>query len=412
MHMYFVYAEINLLGIMILMVFYVNQRHAGFYSLDDHLFNGVLLVTSFVLLLDAALWLLDGVVYPGGHVMLIALTSLSYVVNPMIAYIWILYCDLRIYSDARRMKTYALLYASPLLLNALMVVINLFVPLLFTIEPGNVYHRGSCFFIYLAVYYAYLIWSSVIVLRKITHCDSPTERRDFLYMLLFAIPPFIGGALQTVFYGTSFAWPFTVISIVIVYTNVLNRQISTDSLTGLNNRRTLQRYLEQKITSADAGSSLFLVMLDCDDFKWVNDAFGHAAGDRALVQISEILKTICRHQDCFLARLGGDEFVIVGEEKGGFQLEWLEAEIEARISHANQACTEPYCLSISSGSARFSPSGPCTADALLIAADRCMYRAKAQRKAAKETKKAQSNQAVSDAPSPLPHAGEAVRTDM
>jgi len=79
------YAELDLFGLIILFLFYMNQRQSGCYSQDDQLINAVLLVGMAVLLLDGTLWLLDGVVYPGGHAVLVTLTTVSYIINPSIA---------------------------------------------------------------------------------------------------------------------------------------------------------------------------------------------------------------------------------------------------------------------------------------------------------------------------------------
>ncbi len=80
---------------------------------------------------------------------------------------------------------------------------------------------------------------------------------------------------------------------------------NTDYLTGLHNRRDLMHYLEDLYNRAD----VTLIMTDLDNFKHVNDTYGHEAGDRALVMAAEMMKT-CFKED-FIARMGGDEFLIV-----------------------------------------------------------------------------------------------------
>ena len=117
------------------------------------------------------------------------------------------------------------------------------------------------------------------------------------------------------------------------------RQASmTDALTGLNNRRYLYEYLESQVANlhrhfsrlegqADAAevirreASLFFLMIDLDGFKKINDTYGHAAGDRALVQVRDVLRTSTRESDIII-RWGGDEFLIVGQSEGldGVQL--------------------------------------------------------------------------------------------
>ncbi|MDE6530620.1 MAG: GGDEF domain-containing protein, partial [Lachnospiraceae bacterium] len=80
---------------------------------------------------------------------------------------------------------------------------------------------------------------------------------------------------------------------------------TTDFLTGLNNRRSLFRHLDEKKSCRQ----MTVITLDLDNFKLVNDMYGHKEGDRALVETSRLLKE-CFPED-FIARLGGDEFIVV-----------------------------------------------------------------------------------------------------
>ncbi len=378
------YAEIDLIGMIILLLFFLNQRRSGCFALDDRIFNSVLLIGSIVLFLDGVLWLLDGVIYPGGKEIFFFLTSASFIINPSIACLWVFYCDLRVYNDERGLRRRAPLYCFPLILNVALVIVNCFSPMAFSIDEANHYHRESLFLIYFIVFYVYLVGAIVLLMRKWKHYESPAERHDMIYMMLFSVPPILGGIVQGLIYGTSFMLPCTIISFVVVYINVLSRQISTDALTGLNNRRMLKRYLDMETTSADANSSLFLIMLDMDNFKQINDTYGHAAGDRALTQIADILKSLCDPRSCFLSRLGGDEFTIVGKDQDSQVLESLLAGIEESVASFNISSAEPYQLSVSAGIARFKQKHTDTTDTLLIAADRSMYRVKADKKQASQ----------------------------
>lgn len=140
-------------------------------------------------------------------------------------------------------------------------------------------------------------------------------------------------------------WAYTIYALVILvivatYVIVQRNKLAsmTDALTGLNNRRYLYEYLESQVANlhrhfsrlegqADAAevirreASLFFLMIDLDGFKKINDTYGHAAGDRALVQVRDVLRTSTRESDIII-RWGGDEFLIVGQSEGldGVQL--------------------------------------------------------------------------------------------
>nr|WP_233590023.1 EAL domain-containing protein [Acidovorax sp. FJL06] len=88
-------------------------------------------------------------------------------------------------------------------------------------------------------------------------------------------------------------------------------QATHDTLTGLINRWQFGQRLEQAIAeSARSGQSFALLLLDLDDFKAVNDGYGHAAGDQVLLEVARRLKSVLRAGDA-LARLGGDEFTVL-----------------------------------------------------------------------------------------------------
>ncbi|MDX8457584.1 GGDEF domain-containing protein [Mesorhizobium humile] len=93
-------------------------------------------------------------------------------------------------------------------------------------------------------------------------------------------------------------------------THELRRQAETDGLTGLLNRRMLDRFARSPSLGEHAGDALCLILMDIDHFKNVNDTFGHFTGDRVLIQIAELLRSHLRESD-IIARFGGEEFAIL-----------------------------------------------------------------------------------------------------
>jgi diguanylate cyclase (GGDEF)-like protein len=91
----------------------------------------------------------------------------------------------------------------------------------------------------------------------------------------------------------------------------LEHQAQTDSLTGLFNHRVFHERLRAELARTSRGSGpVAVLMIDVDDFKRVNDIFGHATGDQALVQVAELVSTTVRESDV-VCRLGGEEFGVV-----------------------------------------------------------------------------------------------------
>lgn len=98
--------------------------------------------------------------------------------------------------------------------------------------------------------------------------------------------------------------------------SVLQKQAETDSLTGLGNRYSLNKFAEAAFEEAYAGKySLAVELLDVDNFKYYNDTYGHQAGDQCLKRIADSVIALCRNNERIHAfRYGGDEFVIIYED--------------------------------------------------------------------------------------------------
>jgi diguanylate cyclase (GGDEF)-like protein/excisionase family DNA binding protein len=147
---------------------------------------------------------------------------------------------------------------------------------------------------------------------------------------------------------------------------------NTDALTGLLNHGSLRDWLAR---SAATGAPFGLIMLDLDEFKAVNDAFGHQAGDRLLADIGAAIVSAGRETD-LVFRYGGDEFAIVlpGTDADGAM------QVAARIAAAVRGVHRPggrreVDITASIGVARF-PDDGVTGDDMLIAADRACFVAK------------------------------------
>jgi diguanylate cyclase (GGDEF)-like protein len=155
----------------------------------------------------------------------------------------------------------------------------------------------------------------------------------------------------------------------------------TDPLTGLPNPRYMSVRFEQEAARARRTNRPFqVVMLDLDDFKLVNDTYGHKVGDQMLREVSRIIQEQLREYD-FLARYGGDEFVAIVQEVENSQVDDLRSRIEAAVSRFSMYVRgdQRAQVGISVGTATFDTDGD-TLDQLLIVADQAMYRVKSDHK--------------------------------
>jgi diguanylate cyclase (GGDEF)-like protein len=144
----------------------------------------------------------------------------------------------------------------------------------------------------------------------------------------------------------------------------------TDALTGLKNRRSFVSVTEQELKLHERSErALHCVFIDLDDMKGINDRFGHEAGDAALRETADLLRSTFRDSD-LVARLGGDEFcVLIAEGDPERAIERLRGALRERQSEADA----PYPLMLSVGLATYDPARHRSVEDLVAAADRKMY---------------------------------------
>ena len=160
-----------------------------------------------------------------------------------------------------------------------------------------------------------------------------------------------------------------------------------DPLTGFYNRRGfLTVTSRQLLVARRKKQSLILIAADVDELKTINDTFGHAAGDEALVAAAKVLRNSYREADV-VARLGGDEFVVFPLDASVHSVPMLLERLEANLQVWREQHPRPYVLSISTGSAVLDPSDEsATIEELLAQADSDLYRHKRARLGSKPSR--------------------------
>lgn len=159
---------------------------------------------------------------------------------------------------------------------------------------------------------------------------------------------------------------------------ILKVKATTDRLTGLSNRATLDDYLAEQFTKAlNARGTISLILLDIDKFKTVNDTYGHQSGDYVLAAVGKLMREIARETD-MAARYGGEELALIlpGTTKS---VAATIAETLRRAIEARPIPTEAHTLRVTAslGVATLEPGSPFTQPAhLLKAADLAVYKAK------------------------------------
>jgi two-component system, cell cycle response regulator len=154
----------------------------------------------------------------------------------------------------------------------------------------------------------------------------------------------------------------------------------TDELTGLYNRRGFLVLARKQLEmAARVKKILWLIYLDIDNMKWINDNLGHKQGDDALISMADILKQTFRESD-IIARTGGDEFAIVALNEFEPDPYKMIARIQENTTNFNANQGKPYKLSVSTGLVACDSVPDCNINELISIADKFMYEEKKNKK--------------------------------
>lgn len=363
------YIIMNTFALLILGVIYVSIRQRSEIHRNEHGFFLLLLVANAVILvLDTGMWLMDG--RPGRllHTIYLVDTTFFFLLHPFPGLLWSCYADYQMVQETNHLRRIILPLLVPAAILIILVLLTPHYGYVFSISAGNIYQRGPLFFLVAILSFSYLFYTFIaIILRK-----KELPRDEYYSLLFFALPPLLGGIIQSLYYGISLLWISMTFSLLVIYVNILSKQLSVDHLTGLYNRRQLDHYLTGLCGNLESGQLLAGIMIDLNAFKEINDCHGHAAGDHMLEATGRILKSSLRKDD-FIARYGGDEFTVIMTISEKPQLLQAVERIKAGIDSYNRQPDTAIPLSFSMGFDIFDPATMPTIEHFIRHIDRLMY---------------------------------------
>ncbi len=203
------------------------------------------------------------------------------------------------------------------------------------------------------------------------------ERRKIVAASLPAVV--IGGLSQTFFSDGLMCAPFGIaVSLMILLIDSQHDKIVIDRLTKLHNRYGMDEEIDEQLEQykKDKTDSFYVIACDMDDFKTINDTWGHAEGDRALRIVADVLTKVSDRNNAIAFRNGGDEFVIITDKSDKFVADTICAQVESEFEKVH--FRDDYEIKISMGIALY--DGKTTVNELLNRADGTLYDVKRSRK--------------------------------
>lgn len=368
--------EIFLLCMIVLIGLAARSRRSLFSSTQQLLFSMLGYTSAAYVFFDMIWTLSDGLDGTLGIAVNWISNAVSFSLFAIACLIWFIYSETVQGSRLLTARSRVALVTLPTVLVVALAFTSYWTHALFYIDAQGVYRRGALYMIQPIVSYCYVIYTSLHAFVHSLRVESLQKKAIYRTLAFFAIPALVGGTFQVAFSVPGLCVGI-MISMLLLYIVYQEQLISTDPLTGLNNRNRFETYMLSLFSNVDQAEDVYLLMMDADGFKQINDHHGHVEGDHALQVISTVLKDVCSASGGFIARYGGDEFVVLQKATEEQEIIDLCAVINDELARADV----PYLLRMSIGYARVG-DGVDTWQDLLRAADAELYRVKAEKKKA------------------------------
>lgn len=347
--------------------------------LDIKLLSIMMHLTILECIFDTLVFWIDGKNFFGARAINYAGNIIYYILKVAIVYFWPLFIEYKITSSYKKVKKLATIFAIPLLACSLLVLTAPLNGIIFSINEDNIYTRTENYFIIPnLMIFLYVMFGAIKVYIN--------RKKDDKYLLIpavfFIVPVLLGIIVQVFSYGISLTFIGIAIGLTGVYLSTQNESAFKDQLCGVYNRRYYNDYVRSFCNSRKKDDYLVGIMIDMDNFKQINDKYGHYAGDKALQLFGSVLRKQIDDVG-FVARYGGDEFILISK-KVEVSVDALIANIIKEIDEINATGENEFQLSFSYGIANMNSDS--NMDEFLRTMDARMYEMKRNRKIQNEEK--------------------------
>ena len=372
---FFFYTEANIVCIVILAILLVNDRMHSTRQEKQIWFNRTIIAHILYFLSDIG-WaaVLSGQL-PRTRFLIILFNFTNFILLSLVAYEWFMYMAASINLRFRNNGRFRILCLLPMIVFTLaMIVAYAAAPLFWVNENAdlNIWYYPMM----IAAPVIYLVAACVFSLVKSRKADSKEDRLLFRLLGIYPMGVLMFGLIQTFTLNAPLFCFGCTIMMMYFYIQNMQALVSVDSLTRLNNRGQISRYMAQAVYRENVTS--YAMMIDIDRFKQINDTYGHSEGDRALILVSEVLKqTVERIKSAvFLGRYGGDEFTVFLQcAEGDVLPDQMIETARNTLREKHEVLRLPYALNISVGYDALRDKND-TMEACLVRADENLYRNK------------------------------------
>ena len=326
---------------------------------------------SLMIFCNGVLSCVNGTNFFGSYYINYVFTVIYFLLNGLMPLLWFKY--MYIFYDTSPKKSISQITAIPYLLYLILIFINCFTDILFSINSNNQYQREDGFWLIVILNMTYILASVVVIILAITR--NRGFRSEGKHILLGMLLVALGIVLQLYFWEDSFILLTFLLFMLIVFLRFQNLEMLVDPLTGLGNRRRMQLYIDK--LSRKRKGEFSAIVFDIDDFKDINDLYGHIYGDRVLIVISKILEKSAGNKKITCIRYGGDEFIVITPKE---EVNEFIAKFKKLLSEFNDHKEFPSKIDVSIGVSEFTVNSEINMEYIINTADKLMYEKKKLKK--------------------------------
>lgn len=374
------YLEINLIGIAILTVMYIYSQKRFAVEQKQKSFLRMLILNIVILAADCGVRLFRE--YHSEELVWIrhGFCMVYFFLQGWFCYEWTEYVCICLFPRCRIAWRERLILLLPMIINSVFVFSSPKTGWVYRLSENGIYSRGPFVLVPYLTAVLYWIFSIKTTWDEYQHPSRQRRESEYITLLIFPVFTVIGNVFQYMFFGLPITWLCSTVSLFILLSDMQKDMLTRDSMTGLYNRGQANAQLLWETDHLSSSKDFLLIaMFDLDNFKLINDRFGHLEGDRALIFAARTLKKSCRKSD-YVCRFGGDEFLLIGHVKAPENAFRILRKVESTLQDANAARQFPYTITMSFGYEVFGPEDHINMDTALNEVDQKMYRAKRRKK--------------------------------
>lgn len=245
-----------------------------------------------------------------GRFMFQLLSILDMLTLVYVPYSWFRYAEECLRADfTQRWKFKVICRVSIVVVSAL-IITSPWTHLLFMIDQQGMFYFGPYAMILTYFGFGYFVFATTHGIVNLICAKSQETRERSASIVKFIIPIIVTIFLYYVFDLSMIVAPAIFTSLLFYFLDIQDKKIYNDSLTGLNNRRKWEKYCRDMQNTLSDEHPLYVYYLDIDEFKQINDQYGHFEGDRALMILGNALRMLSYEHSSFVCRIGGDEFLV------------------------------------------------------------------------------------------------------